>query len=206
MLCVKDLTDWTSEIRCNTGKCLVLSQLWQWQYEIDLGHHKKITYQFKILFCVGCAHRHDTNDPAKISPSMIFNGRHRWMVVCAICRMCTQLAVIHFSKEKLFILWGTNSHIFYQYTIKQGNYSLRRPPKLIIPKIFTKQRWATVEKYPDTREISSWSTGTRHFLACLISKENWEETPDWGTWLGETWFVLNLWLILRDDGFVEPRE
>ena len=27
---------------------------------------------------------------------------------------------------------------------KQGNYSLRRPPKLIIPKIFTKQRWATV--------------------------------------------------------------
>ena len=27
---------------------------------------------------------------------------------------------------------------------KQGNYPLRRPPKLIIPKIFTKQRWATV--------------------------------------------------------------
>ena len=28
--------------------------------------------------------------------------------------------------------------------VKQGNYSLRRPPKIIIPKIFTKQRWATV--------------------------------------------------------------
>ena len=30
---------------------------------------------------------------------------------------------------------------------KQGDYSLRRPPKLIIPKIFTKQRWATVYRF-----------------------------------------------------------
>ena len=33
---------------------------------------------------------------------MVFNGSDRLMVVCAICRMCTQLAMIHFSKEKLF--------------------------------------------------------------------------------------------------------
>ena len=30
---------------------------------------------------------------------------------------------------------------------KQGNYSLRRPPKLIIPQIFTEQRWATVIEF-----------------------------------------------------------
>ena len=30
---------------------------------------------------------------------------------------------------------------------KQGNYSLGRPPKLIIPKILTKQRWATVYRF-----------------------------------------------------------
>ena len=37
-------------------------------------------------------------------------------------------------------------HFFYTGKIfgEQGNYSLRRPPKLIIPKTFTKQRWATV--------------------------------------------------------------
>ena len=40
---------------------------------------------------------------ANISSSMVFNGCPRLMVVCAICRMCTQLAMIHFSKEKLFI-------------------------------------------------------------------------------------------------------
>ena len=40
---------------------------------------------------------------ANISSSMVFNGSDRLMVVCAICRMCTQLAMIHFSKEKLFI-------------------------------------------------------------------------------------------------------
>ena len=33
---------------------------------------------------------------------MVVNGSDRLMVVCAICRMCTQLAMIHFSKEKLF--------------------------------------------------------------------------------------------------------
>ena len=27
---------------------------------------------------------------------------------------------------------------------KQGSYSLRRPPKLIIPQIFIEQRWATI--------------------------------------------------------------
>ena len=31
--------------------------------------------------------------------------------------------------------------------IKQGNYSLRRPPKLIIPQIFIEQRWATVYRF-----------------------------------------------------------
>merc|ERR1712004_380885 len=30
---------------------------------------------------------------------------------------------------------------------EQGNYSLRRPPKLIIPQIFIEQRWATVYKF-----------------------------------------------------------
>ena len=30
---------------------------------------------------------------------------------------------------------------------KQGNYSLRRPPKLIIPQIFIEQRWATVYRF-----------------------------------------------------------
>ena len=30
---------------------------------------------------------------------------------------------------------------------KQGNYSLRRPPKLIIPKIFIGQIWATVYRF-----------------------------------------------------------
>ena len=30
---------------------------------------------------------------------------------------------------------------------KQGNYSLRRPPKLIIPKIFIDQRWATIHRF-----------------------------------------------------------
>ena len=30
---------------------------------------------------------------------------------------------------------------------KQGNYSLRRPPKLIIPQIFIEQRWATVIEF-----------------------------------------------------------
>ena len=95
--------------------------------KLILGHHKKITYQFRILFCVGYAHRHDTNDTAKISPSMIFNGRHRWMVVCAICRMCTQLAVIHFSKEKLSLrykfsqIWRKKTHykITHKYKDKE---------------------------------------------------------------------------------------
>ena len=32
--------------------------------------------------------------------------------------------------------------LFNKFT-KQGNYSLRRPPKLIIPQIFIEQRWAT---------------------------------------------------------------
>ena len=31
--------------------------------------------------------------------------------------------------------------------MKQGNYSLRRPPKLIIPQIFIEQRWATVYRF-----------------------------------------------------------
>ena len=31
--------------------------------------------------------------------------------------------------------------------MKQGNYSLRRPPKLIIPQIFIEQRWATVIEF-----------------------------------------------------------
>ena len=43
------------------------------------------------------------NISSNISSSMVFNGCHRLMVVCAICRMCTQLAMIHFSKGKLFI-------------------------------------------------------------------------------------------------------
>ena len=30
---------------------------------------------------------------------------------------------------------------------EQGNYSLRRPPKLIIPQIFIEQRWATVYRF-----------------------------------------------------------
>ena len=30
---------------------------------------------------------------------------------------------------------------------KQGSYSLRRPPKLIIPQIFIEQRWATVIEF-----------------------------------------------------------
>jgi len=30
---------------------------------------------------------------------------------------------------------------------KQGNYSLRRPPKLIIPQIFIEQRWTTVYRF-----------------------------------------------------------
>ena len=38
---------------------------------------------------------------------------------------------------------------------KQGNYSLRRPPKLIIPKIFTKQRWATVYRFMCNRICKS---------------------------------------------------
>ena len=39
-------------------------------------------------------------------------------------------------------------YIFWKhYRSEQGNYSLRRPPKLIIPKIFTKQRWATVYRF-----------------------------------------------------------
>ena len=41
---------------------------------------------------------------ANISSSMVFNGCPRLMVVCTICRMCTQLAMIHFSKEKLFFI------------------------------------------------------------------------------------------------------
>ena len=39
--------------------------------------------------------------------------------------------------------------------IEQGNYSLRRPPKLIIPKIFTKQRWATVYRFMCNRICKS---------------------------------------------------
>ena len=31
--------------------------------------------------------------------------------------------------------------------IEQGNYSLRRPPKLIIPQIFIEQRWATENRF-----------------------------------------------------------
>ena len=31
--------------------------------------------------------------------------------------------------------------------VKQGNYSLRRPPKLIIPQIFIEQRWATENRF-----------------------------------------------------------
>ena len=38
-------------------------------------------------------------------------------------------------------------HTLCKEMAKQGNYSLRRPPKLIIPKIFTKQRWATVYRF-----------------------------------------------------------
>ena len=38
---------------------------------------------------------------------------------------------------------------------EQGNYSLRRPPKLIIPKIFTKQRWATVYRFMCNRICKS---------------------------------------------------
>ena len=36
--------------------------------------------------------------------------------------------------------------LFNKFT-KQGNYSLRRPPKLIIPQIFIEQRWATIYLY-----------------------------------------------------------
>ena len=32
-------------------------------------------------------------------------------------------------------------------TKEQGNFSLRRPPKLIIPQIFIEQRWATVYRF-----------------------------------------------------------
>ena len=32
-------------------------------------------------------------------------------------------------------------------TQKQGNYSLRRPPKLIIPQIIIEQRWTTVYRF-----------------------------------------------------------
>ena len=35
----------------------------------------------------------------------------------------------------------------YQKFVKQGNYSLRRPPKLIIPQTIIEQRWATVYRY-----------------------------------------------------------
>ena len=31
--------------------------------------------------------------------------------------------------------------------VQQGNYSLRRPPKLILPQIFIEQRWATVYSF-----------------------------------------------------------
>ena len=39
--------------------------------------------------------------------------------------------------------------------IKQGNYSLRRPPKLIIQKIFNKQKWATVYRFMCNRICKS---------------------------------------------------
>ena len=41
------------------------------------------------------------------------------------------------------------------HSLKQGNYSLRRPPKLIIQKIFTKQRWATVYRFMCNRICKS---------------------------------------------------
>ena len=38
---------------------------------------------------------------------------------------------------------------------RQGNYSLRRPPKLIIQKIFNKQKWATVYRFMCNRICKS---------------------------------------------------
>ena len=91
--------------------------------KLILGHHKKSLINSESFFCVGCAHRHDTNDPAKISPSMIFNGRHRWMVVCAICRMCTQSASSdpflkgkNFSFSEVQILTNLNKHTIKLHT------------------------------------------------------------------------------------------
>ena len=31
--------------------------------------------------------------------------------------------------------------------LEQGNYSLRRPPKLTIPHMFIEQKWATVYRF-----------------------------------------------------------
>ena len=39
--------------------------------------------------------------------------------------------------------------------LEQGNYSLRRPPKLIIQKIFNKQKWATVYRFMCNRICKS---------------------------------------------------
>merc|ERR1712209_256942 len=40
-----------------------------------------------------------------------------------------------------------NKGIIIRIYVKQGNYSLRRPPKLIIPQIFIEQRWTTVYRF-----------------------------------------------------------
>ena len=46
------------------------------------------------------------------------------------------------------------SLLFFHPT-QQGNYSLRRPPKLIIQKIFNKQKWATVYRFMCNRICKS---------------------------------------------------
>ena len=42
---------------------------------------------------------------------------------------------------------GKEDHQDNSQQLEQGNYSLRRPPKLIIPQIFIEQRWATGNRF-----------------------------------------------------------
>ena len=73
------------------------------------------------------------------------------------------------------------------HPLKQGNYSLRRPPKLIIPQIFIEQRWATVYRFICKQIcISNKANMTR-----ALMREHWPFTQNWTQWTANIHRELN---------------
>ena len=115
-----------------------------------------VQYWFRVLSLKFCGKsKKNCGDISQVSPAFCMYGVEppfSWDISC-VASGRAHSAITFLCKHS----WLTHTH-------KQGNYSLRRPPKLIIQQIFIKQIWATVKRFICNQ--------------ICISKHTWQEQKE----------------------------